>query len=262
MSELRLDHLSHSSLHLFSDCGRAWRARYVDGLATPVTPALLLGSVFDACVERYLRTRALGDHGDLPTLWAEAWSGRAGEHPGVAWNGELPEQVEAQGRRLVTYAGTREALDHIEVSVEDGTPQLQKRLELRVPGVPIPVIGFADVVCADGVPGDIKTSARPWTQERAEREVQPLIYLAALLQMGHTLPRLAFRWWVFVKGHRPQVQVLEVEYRPARLFWVVEYIQAAWRAMEAGAFVPNPGSWRCTPTCPVWGDCVGKGWGR
>lgn len=251
----RLEHLSHSSLALFADCARQWRGKYLDGLATPVTPALLLGSVFDRVCEGYLRG---GRCGDLGMLWRAEWDARRGEHAAVAWNGELPEQVEAQGRRVCTFGGTRELLDRIEVLVKDGEPQLQTRLELRVPGVPIPVIGCADVLCADGLPGDIKTSARPWTQERAGREVQPLIYLAALLQMGHQLPRLAFRWWVFVKGHHPQVQTLEVEYAPARLFWLVDYIQAAWHAIQAGAFVPNPGSWRCNALCPVWADCVGK----
>jgi PD-(D/E)XK nuclease superfamily protein len=271
--ELRLDHLSHSSLALFAECSRQWQGKYLDGLATPTTPALVFGSAWDQTVERYLRDRAVYDDAladasgapyrsaKLRSLWDAAWQMQLTERAdGVVWGHELPEQLHAQGLRLASDAGTRAALDAIEVATNsaDGRPQLQTRLALRVPGVPIPVIGFADLLTADGLPGDIKTSARPWTQDRAEREVQPLIYLAALLQMGHRLPRLAFRWWVFVKSQRPQVQVLEVEYRPARLFWVVDYIQAAWRAMQAGAFVPNPGSWRCNPTCPVWPDCVGR----
>ena len=71
------------------------------------------------------------------------------------------------------------------------------------------MVGYIDVITADGIPGDFKTSARTWTVDKALNETQPLFYLAALNQIGVREVNLRFRHYVFVKTKTPQFQVIE-----------------------------------------------------
>lgn len=280
-AELRLDqlsHLSHSSISLYGDCSRAWQGRYVDRLPSPPTPALVLGSVFDQAAERFLRSRLDGTPPDLRALWQQEWStsitedGRSfrrvnrdtGEITPIAidWQGDPPERVENEGARLAAAPCVREALEGIEPVVEDRRgPALQRRIELRVPGVPVPVIGYLDYLSAQG-PGDLKTAARAWPEGKARQEMQARLYLAALWQEQGPLPALGlvFTHVVFVKGRTPKVQVIRTEFSAAEVLEALVVARAAWRGINAGVFVANPRSWLCGAGCSVWqaGQCMGR----
>lgn len=264
--ELRLEHLSNSSVSLYADCGRAWEARYVKELASPATPPLVIGTAFDRAVETYLRARVRGEHLDLPTVWREQWALTVGGERAafIDWQGELPEAIETQGAKLAGYAGTRELLDGLPVLLDgEGQPALQQQVTLRVPRVPVPVIGYVDVITADGVPGDFKTAARAWPDGKARRELQPRLYLAALLQANRTLTLgpgggALFRHWVWTKAARTQIQVIETEFSVAEILFALDVVAQAWQGISAGVFMPNAGSWRCNEGCPVWSECVGR----
>lgn len=262
-AELRIEHLSNSSIALYAECGRAWKGKYLEGLASPTTPPLLIGSVFDKTVESYLRDRARGQQpANLLTLWSTNWKERTtgDEAALIDWQGELPESVENAGAKLASFKGTAELLARLPVLVDDARPALQRRIELRVPGVPIPVIGFLDIVTADGVPGDFKTSARAWPDGKARHDIQPRLYLAALLQAGYRPPdgQLRFRHWVWTKTKEVRIQEIETVFTAAEVMVAVELVGHAWRGISAGVFVPNPRSWLCTNACAAWRSCMGR----
>jgi hypothetical protein len=123
----------------------------------------------------------------------------------------------------------------------------------------VPVIGYIDLVGADGVPHDFKTSAFSWNSEKAAAETQPLFYLAALNQAGVQAHGYRFRHVVLVKTKTPQAQVIETQHRIGELFWLFEMIQAVWQGIEKGSFPPSPGAWSCTPKyCNHWELCRGR----
>jgi hypothetical protein len=263
--ELRIDHLSHSSISLYAECGRAWYGKYVDGLATPTTPALLVGAVFDQVLERTLRAKTAGlpvTEDSLTAQWESAWREHTeGEQAGfIDWQGMLPEAVENQGRRLVTHKGTWELLQRL-APLDEGErgPALQRRVELRVPGVPIPLVGYVDVITADGTAGDFKTASRAWPSGRARREIQPRLYLAALQQERWPLRGLRFRHWIWTKTRTTELEEITTEYSASELFAAVEAVRMAWLGITAGVFMPNARAWFCGERCPVWqaGQCLG-----
>ena len=74
--------------------------------------------------------------------------------------------------------------------------------------MPILVIGYIDLIEKDGVPIDFKTSNKSWSYSKAKNEIQPIFYLAALIQEEYEIS-LNFRHYVFVKNKTPKVQIWE-----------------------------------------------------
>ena len=144
--------------------------------------------------------------------------------------------------------------------VTSETPAIEEYVELRVPGVPIPVIGYVDVIEQDGVPCDLKTSSRAWSANKAQDELQPIFYLAALNQAGYDLnPDFKFRHYVFTKAKKPQVQVWETTRTFSDLFWLFGLIADVWHGIEREVFPPSPVTWRCGEKyCEYWSICRGK----
>ena len=257
-----LDHLSYSSVSSYQLCGRAWRFKYVDKIQVPASPSLVFGSAFHGTLEALIRRRYAEPENVLwpvAEVWPEHWTKTQQQE--IDWQGEVPEELSNLGLRMLSHKTTLDLLDSITPQVDGaGEPVIELRVELRVPGVPIPVIGFIDLITADGVPCDIKTSARAWSQEKAAEEMQPLFYHAALNQMGYTQnPTMTFRHYVFTKTRTPSAAAFETRHTPAQLFWLFGAIREVWRAIDAGVFPPNPGSWLCSERwCSYYKMCRGK----
>jgi len=250
-----IDHLSYSSISLFQSCSRAWAFRYVEKVATPVATALVFGSAFHDTVEAAIANPLA----NIGAVWSEMWGKRSAQD-NVEWAAETPEALHNEGLRMLSDATVRETILALRpLCDENGTPVVERKVSLSVPGVPIPIIGFVDMIAADGVPCDFKTSARAWDNGRAAGELQPLIYLAALNQEGITAHNWLFRHFVFTKTKKPQVQVIEHSHRPVEAFWLFDTIKNVWQAIQAGVFTENPGSWRCSAQyCDYFSRCRGR----
>lgn len=243
-----LEHLSYSSVNLYCTCSRAWYYKYIKQAPTRPTPSLVFGSAMHDTIEAIVRGAA-----ETPTqLWTAAWSRQIADNPDLDWQGEVPEALCNDGIRILNS-------DSVIAGIRALRPTaIEQRVELAVPGVPVPVIGYIDLI-EDGVPADIKTSNQPWTQEQAEGEIQPLFYLAALNQANTPAPDNKFRHYVLVKTKIPQWQVWETKHAPRELFWLFRMIADVWYGIEQRVFVPNPGSWRCSPKrCDFWSLCRGR----
>ena len=252
---IELKHLSASSLSTYLLCPHAWRLHYVDRVPSKGSPAMTFGRAVHTALEMLLRSKVAGQMVDAQGAWEHAWS-LASEEP-TEWGSELPEQFQTDGARLFAAPAVLQLVDEIRPLVHECAPILEHKVELRVPGVPIPVIGYADMVRADMVPCDFKTSSRAWGSGKAEAEIQPLIYLAALNQMGWKLPSLAFCHYVLVKGRSVQVQKVETTYRPAQVFGVIETVQQVWAGIQAGCFPYNTSGWKHDEKyCDHWQRCL------
>ena len=249
-----LAHLSYSSISTYLLCARAWRYHYADRVAVPSAPALVFGSAWHGMVENFLR---LG--GDLAPLWREAWGTQLTQNPHVAWTPQQTAEVlNNEGLRMAAAPDVLTLLQSIKVDRDSDGPCIERKVELHVPGVPIPVIGYIDFL-SSGVPCDIKTAGRAWSESKQYAETQPLFYLAALNQAGMHNHNWRFRHYVFVKGKTPQVQELETTIRPAQVFWLLDQIASVWRGISADVYPTNPNSWKCDPHfCDYWVSCRGR----
>ncbi len=256
-----LNHLSYSSISTYLLCGNAWRLRYLERVAAPVSVALPMGSAFHGVIESYIKAETEPDDTQLLDIAATSWREQMERDNDIDWGDDTPEQAANTLQRMVKAAPVRDLFRTLRANYDPNNPvcAIEKRVELKVPGVPIPVIGYIDFIGNDGIPGDFKTAARMWTSNKADGELQPLFYLAALNQAGQEVPGWRFRHHVVTKTQRPDAKTFEVAHKPSEMFWLFELITAAWRGIEAGVFPLNPSTWKCGPKyCEYFGQCRGK----
>jgi len=248
-----IEHLSYSSISMFLDCPESWRRKYIAKEPTKSSPALVLGSAFHGTLEEMLTNPGV----DVQAAYKSQWK-QAVERQDVFWDEESPEQTYNDGLRLFSHKGVLGEISKIKPDKDDKGLKIERKVELSVPGVPVPIIGFIDCILEDGSPADFKTSARSWSSDKASYSLQALFYIAALNQMGEKVT-WRFQHIVFVKTKEPKVQFLNSLHTAGELFFLFNVISSVWGAIEAGAFTLNPGSWRCNGKyCDFYSDCRGR----
>lgn len=251
-----IQYLSYSSISMYQLCPESWRRRYILHEQTPASLPLVFGSAVHSTIEAYLKRG-----GDLSELWQEHYAGQLQfEALDVDFGTETPESVAADGERILTARNVARFLAAIRGNYDpDGGSTMERRVELRVPGVPVPVIGYVDIITRDGVPGDFKTAAKMWARDRAENEMQPLVYLAALEQEGYHDHGWRFRHYVIAKGTPPQVRTFETRRTPEEVEQkLYPATRQVWTGICAGKFPKAIGSWKCCPKwCGYWRACRG-----
>jgi putative RecB family exonuclease len=256
MAEYEGDHLSYSSVNLYQSCPAAWRYRYIEKVKTPTSPSLVFGSAFHGALEVLIAAHARGEQRQVHEVWGECWQKATDQE--VAWNGDLPQELSNQGLRMLASEDTANILSNLRPLMADGGPVIERRVELRVPGVPIPIIGFIDLQAVDCPVIDFKTAARAWAPDKASKETQPLFYLAALNQAGFPLPQLTARHIVWVKTRKLQVQQFDTQRTIGEVFALLKTIQGVWTGIAAGSFPMNTSTWKCSPKwCEYYQTCRG-----
>jgi len=253
---VNIAHLSYSSLQTYLACGQAWNYRYVQKITSPTGPALAFGSAWHATVEALLR----GDTRPAAEVWMEQWSVQvvSPQFP-IAWGDENPGVLAQDGLRMLAASPVRALIAQMRPGRDAQGLLIERKVTLRVPEVEIPVIGYVDLIAEDGVPGDIKTAARMWADDKAEHELQPLFYLAALDQAGVKVPGWRFRHYVFTKTAKPDARCFTVAHNPNEVEWLTQVVQEAWRGICAGVFHRNFTTWMCSARyCAYWSLCRGK----
>ena len=249
---MTLEHLSYSSISSYLLCAAAWKFHYIDKVKVPTSHNLIFGSAFHDTVESYLR----GESDSFGDLWSKSWRKHT-EGVDVDFGTSTAEESFNLGVKMLTDKSIVAQL-HDTFFVHDQLPKIETKIELRVPGVPIPVIGFIDIITGDGIPGDFKTSARSWSSDKAYEEMQPVFYLAALHQLG-IADTWSFRHYIFVKTKTPQFQAIESSHTQKEIDWLFGMIRNVWRAIDAKVYPENPTTWKCNPSwCEYWNICRGK----
>ena len=252
---MKPEYLSYSSINLYLTCAENWRRKYILKQKPPSGPAVVVGSVFHGTVERAILERQ-----SMLELWPAVWGQKmAAEGNDIEWAADTPEMHYNDGLRLVTEPAVQSMIAALEPKRDANGPWIERKVELHVPGVPVPIVGYIDIVTADSVPGDFKTSKGSWSQNDAEGEIQPLFYLAALNQMGYETPGNLFRHYVVTKTKKVQAQVIEHSHTWAEIMWLYELIGRVWQGINAEHYPVNPNGWLCSAKwCHYWGDCRGK----
>ncbi|MEN6301731.1 MAG: PD-(D/E)XK nuclease family protein, partial [Armatimonadia bacterium] len=143
------EHLSYSAISSYLLCGESWRRRYVLNEKAPTSDALVLGSAFHGAVEAYMRGAD-----DLQMAYERAWSQELEGEQEITWEDGAPGPTHDAGLRMVMAKPVRMLLDEVRANFDPEHGQIERRVELHVPGVPVPIVGYIDIITKDGVPGD------------------------------------------------------------------------------------------------------------
>ena len=153
-----IEHLSPSQINTLNSCEAKWYFRYVEGIKTPPSAALTLGSSYDDAQSTYYTKKIEKDELTVDQVVDAFVTSFDHRKPDTEWtNDENPDEIRSTGIGLVKEYQKVIAPDIEPVSV-------QKKYQVRFKGVDWELIGFADLETIDGTIKDNKTSKRTPTK--------------------------------------------------------------------------------------------------
>jgi hypothetical protein len=237
-------------------CPESWRRHYIEGQKEPTSIALIFGSAVHDTIESYVVTGK-----DLAEIWDDKLTEQLDNTANVDWGTETAKSLANEGERILTAPNIISFIDGIRTGYNPKRERsIERRVELRIPGVPIPIIGYIDIILDDGVPADFKTAARMWPEDKAGQEMQPLVYLAALNQAGIHDHNWRFRHFVISKSAKPTAKMFSTQRSPGEVLTaLMPTVCQVWRDIEGKRFPKITTGWKCSSKyCGYYADCQGK----
>lgn len=189
-------HLSASQLSMLARCPEQYRQRYVLGKKERPGSALIIGSADHAAHEHNFRQK-IESKLDLPLaeiedVYAQAYDDaidRAGGESEVAWGDDNYSKAKDSGAGLVR-------LYHSTISPGMVPLDVEKKIELAIPMLPVPVIGYVDLETSAAI-FERKTTKRAEKDLKGDWRLQGMVYRAALGKPVH--------WHVSVRKATPEI---------------------------------------------------------
>ena len=248
---IELTHLSYSSISHYLNCGRSWQFKYQQDLPEKKSSSLIFGSAIHGAIRQHIQGGQ-----DLRQSWRESWSKELALTPDIECGTDNQTELFNYGVHLFSNEDVLSMVKNLKPLVLNGSPCMELKVELNIPGVPVPVIGYIDLIQDSMIPVDFKTAGRSWSQEQADKELQATFYLATLNQAGMVQLPAKFEYIVFVKNKTPKIQRFVTERTASDVFRLFNLVGEVYRAMSKDVFLPNPTAWSCSEKyCSFWNEC-------
>jgi hypothetical protein len=175
---LPLPHVSASSLGTYLRCPEQYRQRYLLGRKEPPNVKLLWGRADHRALEHNWQQK-IDSHEDLPVKEVEEAFAvsldeavdESGGESEVQWDETKPGDVKDAGVRLVRCY-------HEQVSPSVQPVQVERKFELLLPGMGVPIVGYIDLETVGPIV-ERKTAARKFTTVPGRYALQAGIYQLA-----------------------------------------------------------------------------------
>ncbi len=227
--DIPIKHLSASSIQDYLDCPLRWFGRRIAKWPEQKPPFYQAAASFGRAVHQALSAHHLGQDADVALV--------------KCWQSETSEC--AQG--LVSVI---EALPLVRAYTAVIQPKNGDRpdhqFSFRVSGVPVPVIGFIDVLNGAHI-REFKTtrSVRTWTQQDVDTAIQGTIYWMAVMSSGAARrPRLTYS--ILRRGGGPVLTELETERSDVDVRNVKMLIRECYERMRDGDLKAQCQAGRCS----------------
>jgi putative RecB family exonuclease len=263
------DHLSVSQINKYLLCPLAYRFAYVDRIETGVKASgLVLGTAFHAAADtlhKHLINGGVREPKVYRDVLGDSLSVEFGNFDIRTKDGEDRDALTEEGGRLIdvyreyrtTQPGQLIATEH---RVERDLAHVRTGELLG-----LPFVAYLDLIEKDDdglVVVDLKTAGRSYSQQDADLNLQLTGY-GLLVLLETTEPPRSLRIDAVVRNKTPRVQRLETTRTECDFVRFWSLAGAVRKAMESGAFYPNPG-WACAGCeyadhCRRWGDETTKG---
>lgn len=256
---------SQSRIGLFLMCSLKYAFSYVYRVKPEFTAAALpLGSATHRTLEMLALTRMEArpmSREDCRDLFADVWQRQLEEDENVRFGeGEDAGTVLKQGMEVI---GTfRDSVDASEEVLAVSEAMAVPLVDAAGVVLPDPLIGELDLLVRTGdgrkLIVDWKTSGQRWptgkngNKGKADQEVQPTALVYAYRQTHGEL--VGFRYDIVVKNKTPVMQQIETTRCEDDFYRLVEIVKAIEVAVQAEAFVPQPG-FMCA-ACQYSGACT------
>jgi putative RecB family exonuclease len=240
-----------SQIVMYTNCGMAYRLRYIDGLKRPPGVAAITGTATHKSVEKNLGHKI--KTGELLPLEAveeiaAASVNQVWDADGVLLSEEERDEGEAQLRgRTVDQAVALARLHHQEVAPHIQPLAVERTFKLVLPNHPVDVVGTIDVEEKDAI-RDHKCYKKTPRQDDVDRSLQLTLYgLAKKVLDGGANPKRLYLD-VMVKNKEPKVQVFQTMRSDEDYRCFLDRLDVVANAIAQGVFIPaTPDNWRCSP---------------
>lgn len=251
--------LSPSAVRLLQLCGEAFRRRYVEGERTSFGLPAAIGNATHRAAEHSLTSKR--DLDELPSK-EEVQDVTADAFTEQLSNPEFEDKDIKSTADL--SAGKDMAISLSELHLGELAPIVQpeiieQRMEIEIPGYPLKLVGYADVVEVDGTVRDLKTRGRKPKETDADDDIG-LAWYAMQVEVLHGAPPPALALDVLVKKKKPEAITVHTKPEEGHAP-LLRRIERATKVVQAGAYMPaEPGHWKCSEKfCDYWHDCP---WGK
>ena len=241
------DYISPSRLNLWLRCPLAFRLRYIDGIRSPTSPAMFLGTIVHSGLELLNRHRQLCvelSPEDVATRMLAGWDEAVASEPmgfkSLQDEGTLKKQaVDLVAAYMEHVADTLETPLAVETRMEGPLVDPETGEDLG-----IPLMGIVDLIagnCEGPLVVDFKTSARSSPPHEITHEIQLSSYAYLFRQAtGEEEGGLEIR--SLIKTKTPKVAIHAYPSRSdAHLRRLFAVIRAYLDDLDHGRFVYRPG---------------------
>ncbi len=257
LSELRkTPHLSASSIGDYIECGLSYRFGKIDKIPVDYkSDNLIFGSVIHEVLGEYYTGKIMGNKISLKALqecFEVNWSDSTEDREDIQYSkSNTFESLMLMGKELLSawYHGLPDD-DFRVVGIEE-------TFSVMIPGIPIPMIGAMDLIEEDAntiIITDFKTSARSYSADEVDKNMQLLLYQVAAKLNGHADKDILLRLDVLVKTKKPKFEQYWTTRSDLDERRLIKKIQIVWEGIQKGIFIPNDQSWRCK-TCAFKEAC-------
>ena len=199
---MRINHLSPSSIDMYTRCPRQFAYRYLMGLKIPPAVAQLFGNAYHHTLEENF-TSKIHNGVDLPmgaaqAIFSDQWDRNVKD---VNW------LYEKEDRGVLKDTGVRLVTNYISNVAPYRNPlYIEHEFEIDLDGIPL--IGRIDFVGNDNSILEHKTSSRKWAQVRADGTIQATGYALAMSRIFGSIPN-TITYDIAVKDSIGTIQTLE-----------------------------------------------------
>lgn len=244
-----------SAINMFLKCGKQWFFRYVDGIKTPPSAALTVGSAVDAAITRnFILKKEKGEDSPLEEVldtYSTDFEIRAGD---TEW-GEDDRGVQKDvGAQCLT-------IHHKEIAPHIKPVAVQEAFVIET-DAGYNLGGTLDVVDAEDFCRDSKTAKAKYDDDAISRAVQPALYDFAFETLRGRSAK-GFAYDVMIKPTKTlpaRSQVVKGTVTAGDREWLFGAIEQMHKAILAGVALPAPdGAWWCSAKwCGYWNICKGR----
>jgi PD-(D/E)XK nuclease superfamily len=256
-------HLSNSQMYLLTQCGEAYRKRYIEKVRSKVTVAMIVGGAVDETVNanmlHKIKTGALLSWQQIEQKTRDAYTIRIAES--LKEEGILFKQAELiDGERETIAEGLAKAARMSKLHYDSVAPKLnplyvQRPLFVELPDWPFDIGGIIDLEETDGTIRDTKVKDKTPSQGFADDDDQLTLYAMLEYLTSGALPKLVYDCLIDTKS---------IKYVPLETTRAVEdfdvmlrRIQVCCEGITKGVFLPaRETDWWCGKyACSYWGGC-------
>jgi hypothetical protein len=253
---VKMDHLSSSQINLYLLCGLKYKFQYIENLPRPFkSSALAFGSVIHSALSWIHDNRMQGEEVSLDMLY------RIFDSDWYVQKLDTEIRYKDSEQELILELLGKEMLDlylqlpqkklkgsEIHFSVPLIDPVSKEKL-------PVNLEGFFDLIEADDIIAEFKTSAQTMNQEDVDSHIQLTAYGYAFKALFNK-PAKGFKIVNFVKRKKPKIETFETQRNELHYQGFFFLAKSVLRGIQNKIFIPHMGYWckECEYVfhCPLW----------